>query len=278
MYKSISIGGTDAVEFLQGQLTQDIARLQDVASLPAAWCNPKGRVVTTVRLNRGPEGIIDLLVPENMVDAVVARLTMYRLRSDVQIEPRTSDWVAVATCDANDLQILEEIGLLPEQHLNSCATVNGVTAVSLGLDDCVEIYGSLAALDKAGLKLTARLSDDQWRAARVNAGLPDIEIHNSEKYTPHMLNLDLTGAVSFDKGCYTGQEIVARTENLGKSRRRLMRYRFAGDAPSIGDTVSDGERDVGSVVNVGDGTLLAVTPVTTHEQTLFVHDNQIEPA
>ena len=83
-----------------------------------------------------------------------------------------------------------------------------------------------------------------------------------------MLNLDALGAISFTKGCYTGQEVVARTEHLGKSKRRLMRYEADGDGIAVGDKLSDGERNVGEVVNVAGRSLLAVTPVELHEQSL----------
>jgi folate-binding Fe-S cluster repair protein YgfZ len=86
-----------------------------------------------------------------------------------------------------------------------------------------------------------------------------------------MLNLDRLGAISFDKGCYTGQEVVARTENLGESKRRLMRYRYEAPDVAIGDKLSDGERDVGTVVNVQGTKLLAVTPVASHDRALTIN-------
>ncbi len=92
-----------------------------------------------------------------------------------------------------------------------------------------------------------------------------------------MLNLDKLGAISFTKGCYTGQEVVARTEHLGKSKRRLMRYQADQDGIAVGDKLSDGERDVGTVVNVVGRDLLAVTPVELHDQTLTKGETQVAP-
>ncbi len=112
---------------------------------------------------------------------------------------------------------------------------------------------------------------------QIESGIPWIGTDQSEKFTPHMLNLDASGAVSFDKGCYTGQEVVARTENLGKSKRRLMRYGAGSGSAAVGDTVNDGQRDVGAIVNIGDRQLLAVTPAALHEQSLYLHGNLIEP-
>ena len=91
-----------------------------------------------------------------------------------------------------------------------------------------------------------------------------------------MLNLDLLGAISFEKGCYTGQEVVARTQNLGKSKRRLMRYRSAATL-ALGDKLSDGDRDVGEVINVIENDLLAVTPVDLHDKTLIANGADVIP-
>ena len=113
--------------------------------------------------------------------------------------------------------------------------------------------------------------------ALIEAGVPWIDESNSEAFTPHMLNLDVLGAISFTKGCYTGQEVVARTEHLGKSKRRMMRYEADDEGIDVGDKLSDGERNVGEVVNVSGRQLLAVTPVEMHEQTLSANGRTATP-
>jgi folate-binding protein YgfZ len=277
MYKAIRMSGGDVVNFLQGQLTQDIARLDSHITLPAAWCSPKGRVVTTLRLIRSG-ACVDFVLPAANLDAVLPRLTMYRMRADVTMQPLDADWTACAFSDEHNLKVLGQLGLRPENRLNACRDATGVVAVSTGANDCVEVFGATSEIEAAGLDIAASLDEPGWCAARVNAGLADISGVTVEKFTPHMLNLDATGAISFDKGCYTGQEVVARTENLGKSKRRLMRYADASGQAAIGDSLSDGERDVGSTVNVGERHLLAVTPVAQHDQTLLIHGSEAEPA
>ena len=268
MYELIEIRGTDAEEFLQGQLTQDIAELQAAVSLPAAWCNAKGRVTTMMRL-LAMEDSIGLVVPTSLFDTIVQKLTMYRLRSDVSIERAAGEWTSVAVGDPAALERLEDAGLLPTE--NSACANQGLIAVDYSNGDrFIEVFGFVAAFDKADLAFDQTLSDTEHAAMKIRAGLAEITPENSEKYTPHMLNLDRIGAVSFDKGCYTGQEVVARTENLGASKRRLMRYRCDAADIAIGDKVSDGERDVGAVVNVLGHDLLAVTPVALHDQTLEI--------
>ena len=109
----------------------------------------------------------------------------------------------------------------------------------------------------------------KWRLEQLRAGVPEIFGPQSEQFTPHMLNLDLLGAVSVEKGCYTGQEIIARTHYRGASKRRLQR--FESSAPvSPGDKVSDGDRNVGEVVNAIGCDLLAVVPVDKADASLVV--------
>lgn len=275
LYALIEIRGNDAQEFLQGQLTQDVGKLASAISLPAAWCNAKGRVITLVRL-LAMQDAIGLVVPTSQVDAILPRLTMYRLRADVTIERARKDWRAVAIADADELTRLQAAGLTPEA--NAVRAAGGLIAVDFSrADRFVEFYGYADAFAEAGLTTERALSEEQHAAMKIRAGLAEITSENSEKYTPHMLNLDRQGAISFDKGCYTGQEVVARTQNLGESKRRLNRYRCDAPGIEIGDRLSDGERDVGTVVNVQGAELLAVTPVALHERPLTIDGATAKP-
>lgn len=113
--------------------------------------------------------------------------------------------------------------------------------------------------------------------ALIRAGIATIDDSNSELYTPHMLNLDRLDAISFSKGCYTGQEVVARTEHLGKSKRRLMRYEADRDGLRVGDRLAHAERNVGEIVNVCGRQLLAVAPVDLHGQVLQAGNVSVSP-
>jgi folate-binding protein YgfZ len=199
---TIRITGPDAGEFLQGQLTNDIARLDSEPEILAAWCNPKGRVIWFGTVWKVDEGYGISALSET-TDAIVARLTMFRFRSRVEIE----------------------------------------------------VVDDSATADPAFL---------------VENGFPYIGAAQSEQFTPHMLNFDLLDAISYDKGCYTGQEIVARTHYKGATKRRAHRFRFDGNV-AAGDKVSDGDRDIGEVLNVGEGCLLAVIPVSKADESLSVN-------
>ena len=126
---------------------------------------------------------------------------------------------------------------------------------------------AVADASKGQLGIEGSYAD--WRLANLQAGIAEILQAQSEQFTPHMLNLDLLQAVSVEKGCYPGQEIVARTHFRGATKRRLLR--FQSSAPvSVGDKVSDGERDVGEVFNVIGTDLLAVVPVNKADDSLTI--------
>jgi hypothetical protein len=274
VYKLIRVAGSDAGEFLQGQLTQDMERLAQSGSLPAAWCNPKGRVITLLRIVM-IDGGYGLVLPASMAESVCQRLTVFRFRSDVSLEVVGSDWACLIINTEDDLDKLDKLGLKPEQAMNACRIEHGLIAINVGIEEaCVELMGFNSDLEQAGFTNSAPADD--LRAAKIRAGIPEITEKYSEKFTPHMLNLDLLGAISFDKGCYTGQEVVARTQNLGKSKRRLMRYRSDVKLAS-GDKLSDGVRDIGEVINVIENDLLAVTPVDLHDKTLNANGTEVTP-
>jgi len=204
-YATVVISGEDAESFLQGQLTNDLTKLSPGDSQLSAWCSPKGRVIVLATVHRG-EDEFDLVLPADMADEIIRRLTMFRFRSKVAFDRR----------DVRDGELT---------HANA--------------------------------------------RARLEAGVAEIGPAQSEAYTPHMLNLDLLDAISLDKGCYTGQEVVARTHYRGATKRRM--FRFTSSAPvSAGDKVSDGERVVGDVVNAIGTDLLAVVPVERADQALAV--------
>ena len=278
VYKMIRVAGNDAAEFLQGQLTQDIKQLVQAKSLPAAWCTPQGRVISLLRILMTDDGY-GLVLPASMAETVCKRLTVYRLRADVSIEVADSDWTCLVFNTDADLSQLEKLDLKPKQEINACRIDHGLIAINIGIEEqCVELMGFYTNMKKIGIEATQNTKSDFLRAAKIRAGIPEILSNQSENYTPHMLNLDLLGAISFDKVCYTGQEIIARTQFLGISKRRLMRYRIGETVAACGDKISDGQRNVGEVLNVSGNNLLAVTPVELHDKILLITDMEVIPA
>ena len=206
---TINVTGPDALTFLQGQLTNDLGRLDTEAEILAAWCNPKGRVIWFGTIRAIASGFA-LSAPAETAADIVKRLTIFRFRSKVE------------------LAVVDE-----------GATVDPGFLVQHG-------YAFIGA-------------------AQV------------EQFTPHMLNLDLLDTISFDKGCYTGQEIVARTHYKGATKRRTLRFE-SENRVSEGDKVSDGQRDIGEVLNVAGTDLLAVVAVDKADGELNVSGVKIARA
>lgn len=131
-----------------------------------------------------------------------------------------------------------------------------------------------ATRDAAPGELGIDTSYEDWRLANLQAGIPEILAAQSEEFTPHMLNLDLLGAVSVEKGCYPGQEVVARTHFRGATKRRLLR--FQSSAPvAPGDKVTLDGRDIGEVLNAIGRDVLAVVPIASAGDALHVKDVQL---
>lgn len=131
-----------------------------------------------------------------------------------------------------------------------------------------------AASDASKEMLGIESAYEDWRLQNLQHGIPEILQAQSEEFTPHMLNLDLLNAVSVEKGCYPGQEIVARTHFRGATKRRLLRFQCSGPV-NVGDKVSDGERDVGEVLNALGDELLAVVPIEKVDQPLTIGKNAL---
>ena len=278
VFEIVQVTGSNARSFLQGQLTQDVERLRDTPCLLAAWCNPKGRVITVMRMIDvgGPENEMAFAVPSGRAAAIVERLLKFRFRAEVDLKIAGSQWAAYAVADDDDISTLAAADLLPATDGPSAVRANGLVAVDHGAPSrCIEVWGPVSAMDR--LRFRRPLSAAAWRLSLIHAGIPTIDATIAEKYTPHMLNLDRLGAISFTKGCYTGQEVVARTEHLGKSKRRLMHFRLDAPSAEAGDRLSHNGRDVGEVVDVAAEHLLAVVPIELHGETLSLNGRSASP-
>lgn len=272
-YNLISLSGPDSSHFLQGQMTQDVEALQDGISLASAWCSPKGRVLLTCRLVAMDDCLL-MTVPVGSTETALKRLQMYRLRAKVDISTE-SDVLFAAFAGAAADQLAAAIGM-PGDADAWCN--GGLSCVRLaGAEPALEVFASLDALREAQVDPGQALDDSAWARRRMAAGLVDIDASNAEKFTPHMLNLDRVGAISFTKGCYTGQEIVARTEHLGKVKRRLNLYRSLGGTVRVGDRPEHDGARIGEVANATDDLALAVVPVDRFEATLTVGTITLQP-
>lgn len=246
----LRIAGADAIPFLQGQITNDARRLAAGHGLLAALANPQGRVLAVMQLLPAADGVLAIL-PRELLEPTADRLRKFVLRAKVRIEIVGE---ALAVAGANSPAPLTAAGLevpaAPDGYRET--SLIGIGRV---LGDPQRFWvvappAQLAAHGLAGDPADAARREHAWRLADVRAGLAQIGAASREAFIPQMLNLDLVGAISFQKGCYTGQEIVARTQHLGRIKRRLLRVRTRiGAAPGASVRLPDGR--VGRLTEIG---------------------------
>ncbi len=214
---AMEVVGEDAVPFLQGQLTCNVRELNETTASFAAFCNPKGRVISTMLLIKTSSGFC-MILPRGLLEKVLKKLHMYVLRSKVQLNDLSSRWLIEGLICPENAAGLD----LPAQALQAMVR-GGQTWVKLPsqIPRFIGIMNIDLATD-ANLSAINPGSIDAWRYLDISAGIPWLDEVQSEQYIPQMLNLDQLGGISFNKGCYTGQEIIARTHYLGAAKRRLF--------------------------------------------------------
>lgn len=248
------VAGDDAATFLQGQLTNDIRLLDGSNSQYAGHCSPKGRLLALF-LVFARKNCFFLQCHGLLKESIAKRLKMYVLRSRVTLTDLSDEIVrlGVAGPQAEDV-LQQEFGALP-QASHRLHTSDDVTLLRLpGPVPRFEVFVPLTRAPRLWLQFikTCRpVGADVWDWLEIQAGIPDIVPATQEQFVPQMVNLDSLGGISFKKGCYTGQEIVARTHYLGKIKRRTRLAHVAlASAPAPGTPVYglDSTEPVGQVV------------------------------
>jgi folate-binding protein YgfZ len=255
----IRFSGADACDFLQGQLTCDVRALQPGRSSYGGYCTPKGRLLASfLLLSEG--GSYAMILPAVLAETMRKRLTMYVLRAKVVISAPPS---ALLGALGNDLPAaLAPLGLTPPPAPHQSVVVGERCAVRLpGERVLVITQGPDNIPDLAG-------DDDSWRSRDIRAGIPFILPATQEQFVPQMVNLDLIGGLSYSKGCYPGQEIVARTHYLGRLKQRMYRV-TAASVLVAGDKLycaELGDQSAGMIVNAaasGTGSYQALAVLQT---------------
>jgi folate-binding protein YgfZ len=216
----ITVAGNDAATFLQGQITCNVHDINDNKSSLGAICNPKGRVITTFLLVKQYDVYL-LVLPLELLPAVKKRLQMYVLRSAITLTDSTDELCLIGCCDADaPANASQQLGNTTRQ--NNSLTVDLSRKINRQLlitdpEDAKQFWTeqvSQQGYQPAGSKA--------WHALDIADGIPWLTADTSEEFIPQMLNLDTLGGISLTKGCYTGQEIVARTHYLGKAKRQMF--------------------------------------------------------
>lgn len=262
---NVSISGADAETFLQGQLSNDVRLLTPGRAQITSYNSPKGRMLAVLHLLRNAQGQIVAEIDRSVLEATVKRLRMFVLRSKVTLEPIAAPALGIAGLRAVE-ELLSVALPAPNQAMDS--TQHGELTVVRRLGDVprFSVHGpaeALAELQKR-LSLDIEAGDEQdWRRLDVLAGVPTVFAETSDHFVAQMANLDTLGGISFNKGCYTGQEIVARLHYLGQLKRRMFRCHSTATnvAPGTSVYVEGEAQAVGEVVqavHVNGGSLLSV--------------------
>jgi folate-binding protein YgfZ len=260
----LRIAGSDAVSFLQGQLTSDTRLLDDGRTQVSALCTNQGRVIAIMRLRQTDEAAYALMPAELLGKA-----------ADLHVGAIYSGPAARAAQPRFDEAALT---------MSPVPLAGATEVVTFQYAEGREVVAAPAAAWRAisGLSLSrpSPQAHDEWLAADIADGLPQVVAATSEQFIPQMLNLDLVGGVSFTKGCYTGQEIVARTHHLGRVKRRTLRYVLPpGVAPvPMSNLLLDGTKaaDVLITATLADRVeMLAVTNLDAAGKTLRTDDGRI---
>jgi tRNA-modifying protein YgfZ len=274
----IAVGGEDAESFLQGQLTNDIRELSPIHTQLSSHCSPKGRMLASFRVLRLGDTIYLQLPRERLPDSL-KRLRLYVLRAKVTLEDASDTLIRIAIAGDCAAAALARLGLVIPERDEDLATTDGVSLLRLPSPiPRFELIGDVAALSghwDSLSQVAVPSGPDVWALYDIRAGIPNIFGETVEAFVPQMANMQLIDGVSFTKGCYTGQEVVARMQYLGKLKRRMYWAEVeAQTAPRPGDELhapaSTSEQASGRVVDArpagpGRYELLAVVEIDAAE-------------
>ncbi len=247
------VTGDDAGAFLHGQLTNDVQALGEGAAQWNGWCSPKGRLLASFLLLRAPSRYL-LLLPAEIAAATMKRLAMFVLRSKVKIADASEELVRFGVGGkAAPVLIARHWEHVPGP-MQSVGR-DGAACIALGPERFVILAppesapGLWRSLSEGAVEAGA----DSWEWLGVRAGVPTIVDATREAFVPQMANFELVGGVSFHKGCYPGQEIVARTQYRGILKRRMALAHVDGASrPAPGDSVYSrafGDQSAGTIAN-----------------------------
>lgn len=250
----ISVTGEDAASFLHSQLTNDVQHLTPAEARLAGYCSPKGRLLATFLMWRDAQSVY-LQLPRELQPAIQKRLAMFVLRAKAKLADATPE-ATIGFGGKRAAEVLESLfGALPP---SAYAKLEHALGTLIRLPDSAGAprylwLATAAAAEQAwpAIATLALGGADSWQLASIHAGVPHVTARTQEQFVPQMVNLELLGGVNFKKGCYPGQEIVARSQYLGKLKRRTALATIAG-AASAGDEVfslADPDQPCGMVVN-----------------------------
>ncbi len=234
----IQVSGADVLTFLQGQLTQDVEKISGEHADYAGFCSPKGRLLAHFFAWRSGDSYL-LQLPRELIEPIQKRLKMYVLRSKVALADVSTAQIRFGLAGAKAANVITSVfGNAPTQPMDKLRTPLGAVIALPNARFQINVSGDAADRWQAVAKSATPVGAAVWRWLQIRAGVPEIYTATQEQFVPQMINDDLIGAVSFQKGCYTGQEIVARLHYLGKVKRRMVGAHLdTPDAAQPGDPI-----------------------------------------
>ena len=290
----LRINGDDAETFLQGQLSNDVNLLDGKQSQLSSYCSPKGRILASFRLYRADNDFY-LLIPTDTLVATQKRLRMFVLMSKVTIDDVSDELVRFGISGEKANTALKQLSLPVPTTENELASKDSVHILAIpSAHPRYILVAPVTAAPDMWNSLKEQLPAkgyNHWNLMDIQQGIPSIVASTVDAFVPQMVNLHAINGVSFSKGCYPGQEIVARMHYLGKLKRRMYRAHVKTDqAPTAGDALfsadSDSGQGAGQIVMsaaLADGhyEVLAVMQIKAYEESgLHLHNNagpKLEP-
>jgi len=225
----IRIHGEDARQLLQGQLTNDIEKVTPSISQLSSYCSPKGRMLASFRVLER-DGDLLLMLPAERLETTLKRLRMFVLMSKAELSDASADLVGIEISGDCAAELLP---IDPPAEDDGVSTLDDYTVIRIPGDrPRYQVLGpneAMQALWTEAAQTATPISHRRWQLLDIRAGIPTVVDATAEAFVPQMANLQALKGVSFTKGCYTGQEIVARMQYLGKLKRRM--YRAEIDSP-----------------------------------------------
>ncbi|MCW8899464.1 MAG: folate-binding protein [Gammaproteobacteria bacterium] len=255
-YALIEASGDDVVEFLQGQLTNDIKLVTDELGQLSAYCSPKGRILASFRIFMR-DGHYFLKLHSDILEATLKRLRMFVMRSKVELTDSSDKFARIGIAGTNSSNKLTTIFTALPENTDESLTEDEMTIIKLpGTLPCYEVHGPVEKVKVLWQKLqndAVAVGENSWNLLTIRAGIPEIVAETVEAFVPQMVNLQAINSLSFTKGCYPGQEVVARMHYLGKLKRRLFIGSVETDTlPIPGQSIlteSENEEKAGQIVS-----------------------------
>ena len=225
--------GNDATTFLQGQLSNDITQVDEQHCQISGYCNPQGRLLAIFQIFRYQDDYY-LLLPSSLIQQTLERLKKYMLMSKLTLDDVSDDWVRIGVYGKKAEGLLQPLlGTLPEPEHS--ARINGeicTLSIAAGPVPRYLVFGPVTAMQTLWDKLNTHVAPvgaKNWGWHDIQAGLPVVYPETIGSFIPQMVNLDIFNGINFKKGCYTGQEIIARLHYRGTVKRRMFLAHIARD-------------------------------------------------